>query len=180
TSPGLRPARRRPTRHRRVDPEARGKAPPGTTRPGRRERRRCRHRRQATLSTNLRSTRARQPRFPRRYSDKPGPVAQWIERQTSNLRAMVRLHPGPFDPRSLCTILRLSWTGLSPRWESRRPPASSTGGRLGPGARWAWELVWNPGDRIPIPSGRTLQLVRRYHDDTDGQPVLVVEDLKSV
>jgi hypothetical protein len=31
-----------------------------------------------------------------------------------------------------------------------------------------------------MPSGRTLQLVRRYHDDTDGQPVLVVEDLKSV
>jgi hypothetical protein len=39
------------------------------------------------------------------------------------------------------------------------------------------ELVWNPGDRIPISAGRTLQVVRVYHDDTDGLPVLVVEDI---
>jgi hypothetical protein len=29
----------------------------------------------------------------------------------------------------------------------------------------------------PISTGRTLQVVRVYHDDTDGLPVLVVEDL---
>jgi hypothetical protein len=40
--------------------------------------------------------------------------------------------------------------------------------------------VWNPGDRIPIAAGRALQVVRVYHDDADGLPVLVVEDLKSV
>jgi hypothetical protein len=39
------------------------------------------------------------------------------------------------------------------------------------------ELVWTPGDRIPIAAGRTLQVVRVYHDDADGLPVLVVEDL---
>ncbi|MDF2752877.1 MAG: hypothetical protein K0S82_1260, partial [Gaiellaceae bacterium] len=31
----------------------------------------------------------------RAYLPEPGPVAQWIERQTSNLRAEVRLLPGP-------------------------------------------------------------------------------------
>ena len=30
--------------------------------------------------------------------DQLGPVAQWIERQTSNLRAVVRFHPGPSWP----------------------------------------------------------------------------------
>jgi hypothetical protein len=39
------------------------------------------------------------------------------------------------------------------------------------------ELVWNPGDRIPTSAGRTLQVVRVYHDDADGLPVLVVEDV---
>jgi hypothetical protein len=35
----------------------------------------------------------------------------------------------------------------------------------------------SPGDRIPIAAGRTLQVVRRYHDDADDLPVLVVEDV---
>jgi hypothetical protein len=39
------------------------------------------------------------------------------------------------------------------------------------------ELVWSPGDRIHISAGRTLQVVRRYHDEADDLPVLVVEDL---
>ena len=39
------------------------------------------------------------------------------------------------------------------------------------------ELVSSPGDRIHLSAGRTLQVVRRYHDDE--HPVLVVEDLKS-
>jgi hypothetical protein len=38
-------------------------------------------------------------------------------------------------------------------------------------------LVWSPGDTIPISAGRTLQVVRLYHDDADGLPVLVVEDV---
>jgi hypothetical protein len=32
-----------------------------------------------------------------------GPVAQWIERQTSNLRALVRLQPGPLTTASHVT-----------------------------------------------------------------------------
>jgi hypothetical protein len=38
-------------------------------------------------------------------------------------------------------------------------------------------LAWSPGATIPLSAGRTLQVVRRYHDDE--HPVLVVEDLKS-
>jgi hypothetical protein len=38
-------------------------------------------------------------------------------------------------------------------------------------------LAWNPGDRIPISPGRTLQVVRVRHDDAAELPVLVVEDL---
>ena len=34
----------------------------------------------------------------------PGPVAQWIERQTSNLCAEVRLLPGPFRPTQPCGV----------------------------------------------------------------------------
>jgi hypothetical protein len=39
------------------------------------------------------------------------------------------------------------------------------------------ELLWNPGDKIHMSADRTLQVVRRYHDDADDLPVLVVEDL---
>jgi hypothetical protein len=39
------------------------------------------------------------------------------------------------------------------------------------------ELVWSPGDRIHISADRTLQVVRRYHDEADDLPVLVVDDL---
>jgi hypothetical protein len=35
----------------------------------------------------------------------------------------------------------------------------------------------SPGDRIPIAASRTLQVVRRYHDDADDLPVLLVEDV---
>lgn len=38
-------------------------------------------------------------------------------------------------------------------------------------------LVWNPGDRIPIGPGRTLQVVRVRDEDADQPPVLVVQDL---
>jgi hypothetical protein len=38
-------------------------------------------------------------------------------------------------------------------------------------------LAWSPGATIPLSAGRTLQVVRRNHDDE--HPVLVVEDLKS-
>jgi hypothetical protein len=37
-----------------------------------------------------------------------------------------------------------------------------------------------PGDTILLSASRTLQVVRIYHNDADGLPVLVVEDLKSV
>jgi hypothetical protein len=39
------------------------------------------------------------------------------------------------------------------------------------------ELVWNPGDTIPISAGRTLQVVRLNQDAADDLPVLVVQDL---
>ena len=35
---------------------------------------------------------------------------------------------------------------------------------------------WNPGDRIPIKPGRTLQVVRIRDDDAGQAPVLVVMD----
>jgi hypothetical protein len=38
-------------------------------------------------------------------------------------------------------------------------------------------LVWNPGDTIPLGRSRTLQVVRVRHDDADGLPVLVVQDV---
>lgn len=38
-------------------------------------------------------------------------------------------------------------------------------------------LVWNPGDTIPLSTGRTLQVVRLRHVDAEELPVLVVSDL---
>src|SRR5215208_3362627 len=40
----------------------------------------------------------------------PGPVAQWIERQASNLRAEVQFLPGPLRPK--CAALGVPWIGL--------------------------------------------------------------------
>jgi hypothetical protein len=37
--------------------------------------------------------------------------------------------------------------------------------------------VWNPGDRIPLGPGRTLQVIRVPDEDADQPPVLVVQDL---
>jgi hypothetical protein len=37
-------------------------------------------------------------------------------------------------------------------------------------------LVWKPGDRIPLSSNRTLQVVRVRDEDADQPPVLVVAD----
>ncbi len=65
-----------------------------------------------------------------RYRARTGPVAQWIERQTSNLRAEVRLLPGPCRPasangdmpsrRAQSRFARGTTAGRSPK----RPPAS--------------------------------------------------------
>ena len=56
-----------------------------------------------------------------RYRALTGPVAQWIERQTSNLRAEVRLLPGPITIRLRRTAGRSRSRAHAA--SRRRPPA---------------------------------------------------------
>jgi hypothetical protein len=53
-------------------------------------------------------------------------------------------------------------------WTARRPTPASIKTPI---------LSWQPGNTIPLSASRTLQVVRLYHDDAEGLPVLVVEDV---
>ena len=80
---------------------------------------------------------------------RPGPVAQWIERQTSNLRAEVRLLPGPWRtcPSSTRDFERASGPAVVGGY--RRGNRGATRGRTLPSYGFRESRVGTRGQRIP-------------------------------
>jgi hypothetical protein len=87
----------------------------------------------------------------------PGPVAQWIERRTSNPRAEVRFLPGPFrgvQPYRKRMVALVS--GAMRARNARRVPTPVPPRRIGLESRRWTAKIFSTGHRLPSPSLRSF------------------------